>query len=507
MRYILLLISAFLVGLTFFLQRPVDVDFNSFVSAIEFTDSDDGGDSEIKLIKAGNLFRSEYQIGHLLEDGYVGNGFRLSKNLQTCLNWIEYRAISYTFNTLRATDISLDLQTRDPGRSNYSETNSFRFLRYKARLKMGDNKVIIPIKEMTIPIWARAEQKIKHHDREKYLDNVCLVSWTVGAPEFGVNTIEFSQMRLIPKFKYTSLILLMIALCCFMGSIYLFSDNKTFLKVTIASLMTVFMTQFIMYSGYQYFRMEIRISEIIFSTLCPMVVSPWVISYLHHLLNKLRLIREDLILEQEKTDAILYNIMPTKAVDDLKEKGSVEPINHPHATVMFTDYSGFSKSTLSLTPRQVIDRLDIYFSAYDTICEKYQVEKLKTVGDSYMCVSGVLNKTDQHAKRACLAALEILAKTQELNQKYHYDDPWDIRIGLHSGPVIAGVIGKQKFNYDIWGDTVNLASRMEAHGEINKVNISQETFKLVSEEFICEGRGLVEMKNMGLYEAYFIKNK
>ena len=118
------------MGLTFFLQRPVDVDFNSFVSANEFTDSDDGGNSEIKLIKVGNLFRSEYQIGHLLEDGYVGNGFRLSKNLQTCLNWIEYREISYTFNTLRATDISLDLQTRDPRRSSYNETNSFRRIKW-----------------------------------------------------------------------------------------------------------------------------------------------------------------------------------------------------------------------------------------------------------------------------------------------------------------------------------------------------------------------------------------
>ncbi len=211
--------------------------------------------------------------------------------------------------------------------------------------------------------------------------------------------------------------------------------------------------------------------------------------------------------ERQKSDSLLLNILPEATAQELKETGQATPKYYELVSVLFTDFKGFTKMAEKLTPNQVIEALDTCFLAFDEICEKYNLEKIKTIGDSYMCVGGLPTNNKTNAFDAVQAGLAMQtwmtewAKAKEEKGQ----ESWELRIGIHSGEVIAGVIGKNKFAYDIWGDTVNLASRMESSGEVGKVNISEATYALVKDSFQCTHRGEIEAKSKGKIAMYFVE--
>ena len=214
--------------------------------------------------------------------------------------------------------------------------------------------------------------------------------------------------------------------------------------------------------------------------------------------------------EKQKSDNLLLNILPVKIAAELKNTAKSEPVHFDSASVMFTDFVDFTKIAEQNSPRALIDELDYYFSFFDTVMEKYNLEKLKTIGDSYMCAGGIPTPNDTHAHDIVMAALEIQEffsrrrsrrPTTLKPQSHHH---FDMRIGINSGSLIGGVIGKKKFVYDVWGDTVNIASRMESSGAPGRVNISQSTYLLVKNHFECEYRGKISAKNKGRIAMYFV---
>jgi class 3 adenylate cyclase len=215
-------------------------------------------------------------------------------------------------------------------------------------------------------------------------------------------------------------------------------------------------------------------------------------------------LRGELELEKarQKSDELLLNILPEPIADELKRTGSVEPVEHDSVTVVFTDFVGFTASAEFRNPSELLRELDDCFSAFDAIIEKYGLEKLKTIGDAYMFAGGVPVSLEENAVRCVEAAREILQFVAEKRTR----DPrfWQIRIGMHTGKLVAGVIGRKKFIYDVWGDTVNTASRLEAAGEPGRINTSSETYNLIKDRFTCVYRGEIAVKGKGPLAMYFV---
>jgi class 3 adenylate cyclase len=210
--------------------------------------------------------------------------------------------------------------------------------------------------------------------------------------------------------------------------------------------------------------------------------------------------------EQHKSDELLLNILPKKIADELKRTGKVKPVRYDSASVLFTDFKDFTKLGEQLTPEALVDELDHCFSYFDKVAEAHNLEKLKTIGDSYMAVAGVPTPQATHAIDAVLAALHIRAfmNWRKLEKIQNGQPYWEIRIGIHSGSLLAGAIGKKKFTYDVWGDTVNTAARMESASCSGQINISQATFELVREFFDCCDRGKIAVKNKNKINMYFV---
>ncbi len=210
-----------------------------------------------------------------------------------------------------------------------------------------------------------------------------------------------------------------------------------------------------------------------------------------------------LLEEKEKTEKLLLNILPQETVDELKGKGKSEPRHYRMATVLFTDFKGFTKIAEKMRPRDLVKKLDSYFIEFDKIIEQHNLEKIKTIGDAYMAVGGVPIRNKSNPIDATLAALKI---QHYVNKRAKKDgEEWVIRCGIHTGEVTAGVIGTKRFAYDVWGDTVNVAARMEQHGEPGKVNISGDTYEHVKDLFVCTYRGKVKAKNKGEVDMYFVE--
>ncbi len=210
--------------------------------------------------------------------------------------------------------------------------------------------------------------------------------------------------------------------------------------------------------------------------------------------------------EHRKSEKLLLNILPEEVANELKEKGLVTPVLFESTSIMFTDFKGFTQIAEGLTPQELVKELDSCFTQFDKIIERFHLEKLKTIGDSYMCAGGIPKVNATHAIDSCLAALEIQSfmnnmKVTKKNSNIPY---WELRLGIHSGPVMAGVVGEKKFAYDIWGDTVNTASRMESSGTPGRINISYATYELVKDFFECEYRGEVDAKNKGKVKMYYL---
>lgn len=222
------------------------------------------------------------------------------------------------------------------------------------------------------------------------------------------------------------------------------------------------------------------------------------------------LVRErtsELELEKQKSEELLLNILPAETAEELKKFGAAKAKRHELVTVMFSDFKGFSRISEQMDPEDLVAEIDYCFRAFDEIMEKYGLEKIKTVGDAYLCVGGIRDDDGDEATRVALAAMEIQAFLEGLGIQRRLDGKpfFEARIGIHTGPLVAGIVGIKKFAYDIWGDTVNLASRMETCGEAGRVNISETTYRLIQPLFRCSYHGQFTETDGGGINMYFVE--
>ncbi len=208
--------------------------------------------------------------------------------------------------------------------------------------------------------------------------------------------------------------------------------------------------------------------------------------------------------EKQVSENLLLNILPRDVADELKSNGKVQAKLFDDVTVLFTDFVNFTNTAERLSPQQLIEELDTCFQAFDVITTKYQVEKIKTVGDAYLAVSGLPHAHADHATEIVKAALEMRTFMLERRKKLG-DLTFEVRLGIHSGKVIAGIVGMKKFAYDVWGDTVNIAARMEQSSDVGRINISHHTYELVKDSFPCSYRGELDAKNKGKMKMYFVE--
>jgi len=219
--------------------------------------------------------------------------------------------------------------------------------------------------------------------------------------------------------------------------------------------------------------------------------------------------KQKVLLEEEKikSDSLLLNILPDEIAEELKRFGRSYARKHVEVSVLFADIKGFTIIAEKLSPEKLVTQLDEAFCAFDNIVEKYNMEKIKTIGDAYMCASGLPKYDSENAVKAVNTALDMqeFIKGFALSCRIQNLPAFEIRIGIHTGPVIAGVVGIRKFAYDIWGDTVNLAAQMEGSGEAGKINISGETYRLVKDFFVCTPRGKLPAKGKGEIDMYYVE--
>ncbi len=205
--------------------------------------------------------------------------------------------------------------------------------------------------------------------------------------------------------------------------------------------------------------------------------------------------------EKQKTENLLLNILPHEVAEELKENGSSEAKYYDEVSVLFTDFVNFTQSSEKMGAEKMLVELNECFTAFDMIMEKHGLEKIKTIGDAYLAVCGLPIKNENHAHQTVLVALDIINFIEE--RKKTHPEALDIRIGINSGSLIAGIVGVKKFAYDIWGDTVNTAARMEQNSEKGKINISESTYQLVKNKVHCEYRGKIHTKGKGEMDMYF----
>lgn len=219
-------------------------------------------------------------------------------------------------------------------------------------------------------------------------------------------------------------------------------------------------------------------------------------------LRRAFLATRDVAAEHARSERLLLNILPAELAQELSSTGSARPARHESATILFTDFSGFTQVASAMPAERMVSELNEIFATFDDICDELGVEKIKTIGDAYMAAAGLPKPCADHARRCVRAGLRMLDYLEQRNRTAAFK--WSLRVGVHSGPVVTGVVGKRKYAFDVWGDTVNIASRMESAGEAGRVNISAYTYDLIREEFECEYRGKVDAKGKGQIDMYFV---
>ena len=222
--------------------------------------------------------------------------------------------------------------------------------------------------------------------------------------------------------------------------------------------------------------------------------------------QRLKSINQELEYSKEEHQELLQNVFPEKIAESLLAYGTVTPERFEEVTIMFTDFDGFSKVVPTLSPEELIHSLSYYFDKYDEFSEEHNLIKIKTIGDSYMAVGGLPEKNNTHTIDVVLTALKMKRFMKQVSEEKDHNVPiFPLRIGIHTGQAVVGVIGKKRFAYDIWGDAVNLASRMEQNAEDSFINISESLYQKIHEYFECETRGMIEVKNMGTVPMYNLK--
>ena len=225
--------------------------------------------------------------------------------------------------------------------------------------------------------------------------------------------------------------------------------------------------------------------------------------------NYLQKVKVNKILDKQKDqiENLLLNILPKEVASELQISGKSKPRHFEEVSVLFTDFKGFTSIADKLSPEEVVHELNECFMAFDSIMEKYNLEKIKTIGDAYMCAGNIPSPDRDHVYKIIKAASEIQSFIEKLNNHLAEKglEAWEIRIGVHVGPVLAGVVGKKKYAYDIWGRTVNIASRMESNGIPGRVNISADTYEIVKGKFECTHRGKIYAKNLGDLDMYLVE--
>lgn len=245
-----------------------------------------------------------------------------------------------------------------------------------------------------------------------------------------------------------------------------------------------------------------------------LVVIVFVVSYvmesayirsLYVLDEKNRMIEE----EKKKSDELLRNILPEEVVDELRTTGKTTARNYDLVTVMFVDFKDFTIISNNMTPEDLVTAIDHYFEKFDTAIADHDVEKIKTIGDAYLCAAGLPEPNTKNPVEMVDVAIKFLRIVEQLRTERRAAGKvsFDVRIGIHSGPLIAGVVGIRKFAYDIWGDAVNTAARMQQHGDEGRINISGTTYELIKHRFHCIHRGRFEAKNKGLVDMYFVEGR
>ena len=211
--------------------------------------------------------------------------------------------------------------------------------------------------------------------------------------------------------------------------------------------------------------------------------------------------------EKKRSDELLLNILPEETAEELKLTGSAKAKSFDSITVLFTDFKNFTRASELLSAEELVSEINFCYSEFDRIITRFGIEKIKTIGDAYMCAGGLPVTNNTHPTDVVKAGLEMVKfiEKNKIEREAKGQPYFELRLGIHTGPVVAGIVGIKKFAYDIWGDTVNTASRMESSGEVGKVNISGTTYELIKDEFICTHRGKVKAKNKGEIDMYFVE--
>lgn len=210
----------------------------------------------------------------------------------------------------------------------------------------------------------------------------------------------------------------------------------------------------------------------------------------------------DTAAEHERSERLLRNILPADLARELSDTGVASTARHDSTTILFTDFSGFTEVASAMPADRMVAELNEIFGAFDDLCDELGVEKIKTIGDAYMAAAGLPKPCADHAQRCVRLGLRMLDYLEQRNQRAAFK--WSLRVGVHSGPAVTGVVGKRKYAFDVWGDTVNIASRIESAGEAGRVNVSAYTYDLIRSEFDCEYRGKLDAKGKGQIDMYFV---
>lgn len=220
--------------------------------------------------------------------------------------------------------------------------------------------------------------------------------------------------------------------------------------------------------------------------------------------NELTELYSELSKEKDKSDKLLLNILPVRVANDLKKTGFTAPESYENVTVYFSDIVGFTKISSDLEPKFLIEELNDLFTAFDMIIEKNDCERIKTIGDAYMAVCGMPMANKNHAENLIRSSIQIIKYLEKRNENSPIE--WKIRIGIHTGKIVGGVVGVKKYIYDVFGDTVNTAARMESSSEEMRINVSDTTYNLVKDKFEFVERDPVVLKGKGLMKMWFVES-